>query len=339
MSSLAQRTLPKHLRDEIQRYLDAHNKFRADGGVASAKTQHERAGEIFRAYAALWKLGFRVKKPESVSSKHIHVLTKHWDEAGVSAATIHTRLSNLRTFFNQWMNRPGLVKDLCDYLPPERVKRTSIAKEDLSWEAKGVDPLKIIERATAFDERFGAMLTLQHYFALRVKESIEIRPGSSLIDNGEAIELHLGTKGGRPRRVAIKTAEQRLAFDFARRVAAKGKSGRLRWPNCNWQKAQDRFYYFMKKHGITKKDLGVTAHGLRHGGAQKWYEDETGYPSPIKGGALGLIDRETHLVASVTIARALGHGRIDVAPSYYGSYGHALRVPPNQYKFTFEKLQ
>ena len=27
MSSLAQRNLPKSLRDEIQRYLDAHNKF------------------------------------------------------------------------------------------------------------------------------------------------------------------------------------------------------------------------------------------------------------------------------------------------------------------------
>jgi hypothetical protein len=30
----------------------------------------------------------------------------------------------------------------------------------------------------------------------------------------------------------------------------------------------------------------------------------------------------------LTISRALGHGRYQVTPSYYGTYGHALRVPP-----------
>ena len=67
MSSLglARRILPKSLRDEVQRYLDAHNKFRSDGtSVASEKTQTERAGEIFRAYAQLWKLGYQ--KPANI---------------------------------------------------------------------------------------------------------------------------------------------------------------------------------------------------------------------------------------------------------------------------------
>ena len=91
----------------------------------------------------------------------------------------------------------------------------------------------------------------------------------------------------------------------------------------------------MEKHGITKGVLGVTAHGLRHGGIQDGYERETGYPTPIKGGALGEIDRETHRVASMTVSRESGHARYDVVPTYCGSYGHALRVPPNQYKYTF----
>jgi site-specific recombinase XerC len=335
MSSLAQRNLPKSLRDEIQRYLDAHNKFRSDGSrVASAQTQDDRSGEIFRAYARLWLLGYRIKKPESIAAKHIEALMNFWDESGVSARTIHTRLSNLRTFCN-WMGKRGVVKDMKDYLTPERVMRTTIAQADLSWKAKGIDPESIIDTATEFDERFGAMLMLQHYFYLRVKESIEIRPAESLIDNGDAIELHLGTKGGRPRRIDIKTTKQRIAFDFARTVAAKGNTGRLRWTNCTWKQAQRRFYWYMEKHGITKGVLGVTAHGLRHGGIQDGYERETGYPTPIKGGALGEIDRETHRVASMTVSRESGHARYDVVPTYCGSYGHALRVPPNQYKYTF----
>jgi hypothetical protein len=28
------------------------------------------------------------------------------------------------------------------------------------------------------------------------------------------------------------------------------------------------------------------------------------------------------------VSNELGHGRIDVTGSYYGTYGHALRVPP-----------
>jgi integrase len=336
MSSLAQRVLPSELRNRIQRYLNDHNAYRADGtSVASAKTQTERAGEIFRAYAQLWKLGYRIKKPESIAAKHIDALMSFWNESGVSAGTIHTRLSNLRTFC-KWMGKRNVVKDMKDYLTPERVMRTTVAQEDLSWKAKGIDPEAIIEIATEFDERFGAMLMLQHYFSLRVKESIEIRPADSLIDRGDAIELHLGTKGGRPRRIDIKTAEQRIAFDFVRSVAAKGNTGRLRWADCTWKKAQSRFYAYMAKKGLTRKGRGVTAHGLRHGGLQDSYERETGYPAPIKGGALGKIDRETHRVASMSVSREAGHGRFDVVATYCGSYGHALRVPPNQYTFSFE---
>jgi hypothetical protein len=30
-------------------------------------------------------------------------------------------------------------------------------------------------------------------------------------------------------------------------------------------------------------------------------------------------------MASTTVSRALGHGRVDITASYYGTYGHALR--------------
>ena len=183
--------------------------------------------------------------------------------------------------------------------------------------------------AKSIDERLGVILAMQHFFVLRVKESIELRPALALVEDGQAIEVYLGTKGGRVRRVEIETDDQRDVFDWARRVAAEGNTKRLRWTDCTWKQAQNRFYNLVRKRlGITGKLKGITAHGLRHGYAQRRYRQQTGLPTPVEGGALGQIDRATHEAASFVVTRELGHGRKDVVTSYYGSYGHQLRVPP-----------
>jgi hypothetical protein len=38
----------------------------------------------------------------------------------------------------------------------------------------------------------------------------------------------------------------------------------------------------LKKHGFTKKNLGVTAHGLRHQYMQNLYKQLTGSDSPVR---------------------------------------------------------
>ena len=173
------------------------------------------------------------------------------------------------------------------------------------------------------------MLALQYYFGLRVKESIELRPMDMVVGNaqgGQSLEIHEGTKGGRPRLVPVETAAQADVIAWARSVAVRGSTKRLRWTDCTWKQAQNRFYNLARKRlGLTKKILGVTCHGLRHSYVQAAYRRQTGFPSPIEGGALGKIDRETHDRGCITVAHAVGHGRRDVTPSYYGSYGHALR--------------
>ena len=325
MSSLATRTLPLDLRNQIQRLLDHNNKLRAQGKkTASTKTQSNRAANIFFMVAQLWELGYRIKKPESLCEKHVQALADHWDKKGDSASMIRCRMTDLRTFAT-WMGKRDVVKDILNYLPKERIARCTIASRDKSWTGNGVDPMSIIAIAGKIDERFAAILYLQKTFGFRVKESIEIRPHRALTGPGDWVELFEGTKGGRYRKVPIKNAEQRLAIEEAKRVTGLQRAGRLRWPDCTWQKARRRFYWYMEKLNLTLKGLGVTAHGLRHGYIHGRYEDETGFPPPIKGGALGKIDRATHEMASMTISSEAGHGRPDVAPSYYGSYGHQLR--------------
>lgn len=337
--SLAEQLLPKSVIDCIHRTIDPHLKYRAGGkGLCSAKMQSERRQFYLLMVAQLWRLGYRIHKLENLSSKHVEALMTYWHQEDVVANTLHTRLSMIRVLCG-WMGKANVVKDITDYLPAEAVRRETVATESKAWADNGVDPLEIIERAYQIDERLAVMLSLQHHFGLRVKESIEIRPLDAVIENGRLLEVREGTKGGRLRWVRIETTEQREAINWARQVVARGNPKRLRWPGLTWNQAHNRFYDCARRHlGISGKELGVTAHGLRHGFAQRSYEKESGFPSPIKGGALGKIDRETHRMASATVSNALGHGRVDVTTSYYGSYGHALRENKpvsTTYKFQF----
>jgi integrase len=333
--SLAKRVLPKSLRDQIQRYLDANNAFRVSGkGQCSRATEESRSDVVFLSYAQLWEMGFHLKKPESLAEKHINALMSRWDREGLSASVLHTRHSNLNALAG-WLGKTDIVKVLDNYLPRERTQRTTIAERDRSWESQGIDPEEIFAKAKLVDERFALMLTMQRYFGLRVKESMEMRPANVLVSSGDIIEIHEGTKGGRVRRIPITKAKQRLCIEWARKVTSEGATGRVRWPDCSWKQAQSRFYRYCKQLGITMEDLGITPHGLRHGYAHEFYEEESGYPPPIKGGALGKIDHETHRMASLTTSHVLGHGRVQVKCTYGGSYGHALRLPPDQYAFRY----
>ena len=329
-NSLAQEILPRSIMDPALNTIDPCLRLRArGGGVCSNKMRIERRQFILMMLAELWQLGFRIRKLESLSSRHVEALMTHWHEKGICPGTLHTRLSMMKVLCG-WLGKRNVVKRITDYLPARAVRRNTVVKVSKAWKDQGVDPLDIIERARRIDERLAVMLSMQHFFGLRVKESLELRPANAMVDGGRMIEIHEGTKGGRVRQIPIRTQEQRNALAWAQRVAAEGNNKRLRWPECTFLQAQRRFYYFIRRRlGISKALCGITPHGLRHGYAQCTYEEETGgLPSPVKGGALGRIDRETHRMASLTVSRALGHGRVDVTTSYYGSYGHALRKAP-----------
>ena len=330
----AKKILPKHLRDDIERSIEPYLRQRADGdGVCSTQTAKDRRQYIMATVALLWQLGYRIKKLASLRPRHIAVLVKHWDETGASAEFLHNRLCVLRTM-SRWIGKPNLVGDLSEYFPLERTRRKTATEEDRAWEAQSVDPLTMIDFAKSIDERLAVMLSMQYQFGLRVKESIELRPGNAVVEEGAAIEIHEGTKGGRLRRIPVETDAQRETLAWARRVAASGTSKRLRWPGRTWLQARRWFYHLLDKRlMLTKDQLGVTAHGLRHGYAHRGYEQKTGFPAPIKqaGECRGTpkppagLTREVHQQASMEVSRALGHGRIDVTPAYYGTYGHSLR--------------
>lgn len=329
--SKAQLTLPKIVIDGVHRSIDPILSARAKGkGVCSSKTRDERRQFYLLMVADLWKLGFKIRKLESLSGKHVTALMEHWHQQGVCAGTLHTRRSMIN-YLCAALGKKNVVKNIWEYLPAEAIKRVSVNKESKSWENNGVNPLQVIERAREIDERLAVMLALQHHFGLRMKESVELRPSNALIMRGTCLEIYEGTKGGRPRTLPILTDEQRRVIEWACQVASTGRSRRMRWPNLSWQQAKNRFYHLVRTRlGISREELGVTAHGLRHGYAQDRYRQQTGLPSPVEGGALDRIDRETHDDARITVSHELGHNRPQVTASYFGSYGHLMRLVPEK---------
>ncbi|MCL4682805.1 MAG: integrase domain-containing protein [Rhodocyclaceae bacterium] len=324
--------LAPQLRDELERLIERHNKRaynRCGKAVRNCSYRSEvaRRATILLAFGELAQLGYRLRDPRNLADKHVRALARHWNEKGLSSQTIHGRFSVLRVF-SGWIGKRGLVGDLPGYFPGKDMRRQIAATRNHGWEANGVSPEELVRRARGIDERLALYLNLQHVFGLRAKEAIMLRPLRAITPDGGHLEVSDGTKGGRPRLVPIDSDERRAAIAWAREVASRTRSHCLRWPGLTWEQAQARFYRGLAKLGVTRRQLGVTSHGLRHGYAQQAYRVLTGQPSPVEGGALGRIDRERHRLAGMKVSALLGHGRVDVTGYYYGSYGHALRLSP-----------
>lgn len=324
--SLAETVLPKRIRDGIERTIDPHLRKRASGhGQCSRKMRDERRQFFHMMVAELWQLGYKIQKLESLAQKHVEALMNHWFEKGISAGTLHTRLSMISVLCN-WLGKRNVVHEITHYLPEHAVRRKNVCTKSKAWQDNGVNPVDVIHKALELDERMAIILALMFAFGLRVKEAIELRPANALRDDGQALEIFAGTKGGRPRTVDVKTEPQRDILAWALRVAASRNNKRIRWSDCTFKQAQNRFYHYMRYHlKITRRDCGLTAHGLRHGYSQDEYFDLTGLQCPVKGGDPTKVDPEVHRQACLTVAEKLGHSRIEITGTYFGSYGHQLR--------------
>jgi integrase len=272
---------------------------------------------------------YRNLDPRQLANRHIEAMVERWVARKLATATLHNYLSFLRSF-GAWIGKPGMVREPEYYVGSEspHAHRSQVATFDHSWEAKQIDIDAKIAEVSAIDPWVALQLELCARFGMRPKEARHFRPHGAVIPRAQAIArdadafpehetfLHIshGTKGGRPRDVPITTDAQR---DLLSRLTANvatgmyvGRPGRTSGQNSS------RFYYVIRKCGISKDQLGVVAHGLRHQHANDAYEDVAGAPSLVRGGkARPPLDAE----ARERAARLLGHSRPRVASCYLGS--------------------
>jgi integrase len=274
--------------------------------------------------------------PRSFSGRHADFVLAHWcaeAKAGrLAPGTIPTYYSHLKTF-TRWIGKPKLLKPIRAYFDdPALYRRSGITTDDKSWRALGIDVASVIRDVEGYDVHAAASLWLMLAFGLRFKESLMLRPhvdvatarqangnsGSGGEDGSEAVQYldtHRGTKGGRQRYVPIDDALCRHAVTYACHVA-KGTQGSVGDPNLTLVQALRRLRYVMERFGITKRDLRVVPHGLRHQFAVSRYTEQTGELPPVAGGLRVTADADS--AARQHVSALLGHGRPQITNAYLG---------------------
>ena len=334
----------RQLQDKINEHNHQHG---SKPKSVSNKTMHERACSLFRSFTLLRRLGYQID-PNNLAGRHIQMLVDYWTgnariadrcrrrgvamlERPHSPPYIEQQLSFLRVYTDAWIRKPGMVHPLADYVEdPARFKRSYAAKEDRSWDGNAVEFKKVVETVAATDPRVAAQLALLLAFGLRRKEAVMFMPHVAVVPQESVptsqhasdryaafLRVQRGTKGGRLRFVAIRNDDQRSALDLALQFALH-PSSHLGHPGLSLKQSLKRFDNVMHKAGITKNQLGVTAHGLRHQFAHEFHVELTNVQAPVRGGDV-CADAEVLKAALLEIARQLGHDRPTITSAYLGS--------------------
>jgi integrase len=296
----------------------------------SHKTRHDRAVFLRRFLRELRsKAGFAtLPDPRNIGGRHIQATVDLWRKDGLAAATIQTYFSFLRGLA-QWVGKPGMVLQPAAYgLGSQQYQRRETAQRDRTWTGAGIDIDPLIDEVCARDQHVGAALRLIRAFGLRRKEAVMMRPHACVVpfeatglplDRKKAdtyLWVRQGSKGGRPRYVAIASEAQHAALAYARSVA--GSTGaHISNPNRDLKQNLNHFSYVMRVFGLSLAERGVTGHGLRHEVLVEVWQSATGTQAPVRGG-----ERPCKAMADAArqdIAEMAGHNRKRSAGAYIGS--------------------
>jgi integrase len=321
--------LPRRMKDELKIVLEGNlskifSRTRMSQKNAGLKTQKRRLYTVFKTLKEVRAAGYKVESPYNLSGKHLEVIVRRWADAGQTAGTMETKLAHLGAFC-EWMGKDGMVKSLYDYVPKEELVKTGrvrryVAVEDKSWEAHGVNMMEKIAEIERDEPVVAIQLKLQAAFALRVEESFALpiaKTMRNIIRRGDGkMVVSECTKGGRDRLVPLQLQAHVLqeALPYA-----NSRSGSTTPGEYSLERWKNHYYYVLRKHGITKDDLGITSHGLRHQWVQEFYKVLTGYEAPIKGGN-ARPSKDVHIAAMKAAIEAVGHSRVSKTGAYMSTF-------------------
>jgi site-specific recombinase XerD len=310
----------RHLIKEIKPIFNKHNRYHSSElRTISTRTQTVRWQVIRRALIDLHDiLEFKVQSVHHIKQKHIHELAFYWEFIKkYSPGTIQNNLSILRTFFN-WLGKRDFIPSTDKLFKVKTTyQRTLCSNVDKSWKGNGVDLGQTIQNIYQYDERVAVQLLYCLAFGMRVSESACSKPHQA--DLGDRIQVAWGSKGGRYREVTIDDPVQRSVLELMKAYTFKETQSTIP-SRYNLKKWLSHFYYVIRVYGdLTKKDLGVTPHGLRHEFAINMYEFLSGLAAPVRELVqLSVQNKKIDRKARVELSEALGHSRTDVVGAYIG---------------------
>lgn len=316
---------------ELQEIIDSSNHMSVNGDRRVGRlTKQARIEKLYQGFSELIELGYKVQNPRNFTEKHMRALASHWEGKGLSASTIQNRISVFRTFA-EWIGKKGMIKPSELYVSdPAKVKRSQVAQRDMSWTAAGFDVVQKLQEIEAYSKHAAAQLLMIQAFGLRRMEALSFKPNRNWesVEGTEhgAIRVRDGTKGGRERIIVVRTQAQINALQYAKAVAGAKPTATIGYPYMTLEQSCQHYNYVLRKFGLTKKDLGVTGHGLRHQYANNRFEELSGRESPVRAQELP-VPTSPAAEADVQYAKArvseeLGHSRTTITAAYIGNDRH-----------------
>jgi integrase len=313
---------------ELRAIVERSNHMSVNGDRRVGRlTKQSRIQKLYQGFHELIELGFKIQNPRNFNEKHMKALASYWEEKGLSASTIQNRISVFRTFAD-WIGKEGMIKKSETYVSDQKnVKRSQVAKRDMSWTAAGFDIVAKLQEIEAYSKHAAAQLLMIQAFGLRRMEALSFKPNRNWehvpgTQHG-AIRVRDGTKGGRERIIVVSTDAQINALNYARAIAGSKPAATIGYPYMTLEQSCKRYNYVLSKFGLTKKELGVTGHGLRHQYANNRFEELSGMDSPVRAKILPEAKTpemiENIQYAKSRVSEELGHSRTAITAAYIGN--------------------
>lgn len=277
---------------------------------------------------------------ERLSMRHFREYLSHLGDPATAASpsTLANNFCALRSFFEDSLGKRNCIDDFADYFPAHSrrsvetvVDRSVSAQRDEDGNPYvAEDLIERVEQVPRYGKQAAAALQLSLTLGVRIREAVCMQPRIQLANIGarKFVEVRAtGAKNGRRRCVFFLDQENPLAQQALSALHnAAGLCDRVDgtlFREDRIQQALDRVYATLRKAGLTKDKLGVTAHSFRHEFALRcWLQ--TGHAAPHRAPltefeqtAVGLALREVD--RRVNIER-LGHSRPTKLDAYLGSF-------------------
>jgi integrase len=287
----------------------------------SAKTRKDRRLVMQHMLVDMYRRGLKLCHLHNFGSKHAIDILQNWTAQGLASSTTSTYVSHLRTFV-LWIGKRELLAIIDRYCAehPDLTKRRAATEWDKSEQGVGVKFVEIYRRATELgNEHYSCQLLLIGAFGMRVREAWLFRPHLA-IDSDGRISVGWGTKGGRPRKLPMPLSPtQRLAIDRAQAVVID-RCGSMVPPGYERLEEWSReFYRLSRQIGLTKDQLGATAHSLRHDFLCDLYRELAGVQPPVRSSADPSFSPARDRAVRKVIAESAGHTRPQISSAYLGS--------------------
>lgn len=272
--------------------------------------------------------------------RHARKLIDLMTNAGISAQTQIQYWSILNWFWS--LHGMGDLGPIGKQVSEDRrhlYKQRHIANLDRSLTGNGVTIEDVYERLCAVCPRTARLALLGFAFGMRRTETLRFRPHENSTDR--LIMLRYGTKTGRPRDVDRELGTDKMkalgnqALTELKAMTPQGEHAG--YPDLTLKQAKNRFKNVLRAAGVTRKQLGVTMHSMRHEYAIEVMRTLSQCEVPIRNG--GTIDYRRFDEARRQVMQNLGHNRMKVSSAYYGSYGKSGPEAKERLKASLESIQ